>query len=107
MSNTNERLGDGPPDALVLVGGLGTRLRERLGDATPKPLAPINGRPFLWYLLRDLAGQGVRRVTLATSHLSEAFQRDLERFAPPGLEVAFSFERSPRGTGGAVVEALP
>jgi NDP-sugar pyrophosphorylase family protein len=95
------------PAVVLLVGGLGTRLRERLGDQTPKPLAPIGGHPFLWYLLRYVLEQGFDRVILATSHLSQAFCAELQRYAPAGMEVKFSVEDSPRGTGGALIEALP
>jgi NDP-sugar pyrophosphorylase family protein len=94
-------------DVMLLVGGLGTRLRSVIGEHTPKPLALVRGRPFLWYLLRTVADQGFRHVILATSHLSESFQTDLQSYVPDGLDVRFSFETSPRGTGGAIVEGLP
>ncbi len=96
-----------PPQAVVLVGGLGTRLKTVLGEQTPKALAEINGRPFLWYLFRYLQGQEINSVVLATAHLSEAIRLDSGRFVPDGVHVEFSLEQSPRGTGGAVVEALP
>jgi len=95
------------PDVVLLVGGLGTRLRAALGEGTPKPLAIIRGRPFLWYLLRYVSEQQLHRITLATAHLSEAFQTEFQSYAPDGMDIRFSFEASPRGTGGAVVEALP
>ncbi|MBN8799731.1 MAG: NTP transferase domain-containing protein, partial [Stenotrophomonas nitritireducens] len=56
-------------EAVVLAGGLGTRLRSVVSDV-PKPLAPVAGRPFLAWLLDRLAGQGVRRVVLATGYLA-------------------------------------
>ena len=52
-------------EAIVLVGGLGTRLRSEVG-ALPKPLAPVAGRPFLAFLLDRLAEAGIRRTLLAT-----------------------------------------
>ena len=94
------------PDVVLLVGGLGTRLRAALGEGTPKPLAVIRGRPFLWYLLKFISEQEFDSVALATAHLSEAFQTELHRYVPAGMNVRFSFEASPRGTGGAIVEAL-
>ena len=94
------------PDVVLLVGGLGTRLRAALGEGTPKPLAVIRGRPFLWYLLKFISEQGFGSVALATAHLSETFQTELHRYVPEGIDVKFSFEASPRGTGGAIVEAL-
>ena len=51
-------------EAIVLVGGLGTRLRAVVGDV-PKPLAPVAGRAFLAWVLDHLAGQGMRRQLLA------------------------------------------
>ena len=94
------------PEVLLLVGGLGTRLKSVIGDNTPKALALVNGRPFLWYLLHRIGEEGFERVTLATAHLSASFQEDLQHYAPDGMEIQFSFESSPRGTGGAIVEAL-
>ena len=101
-----EHLESADTDVVLLVGGLGTRLRSVLGDDTPKALALIKGRPFLWYLLKRLAEQGFTQITLATAHLSETFQTDLQRYVPEGLSVQFSFESSPRGTGGAILESL-
>jgi NDP-sugar pyrophosphorylase family protein len=97
----------GNPDVVLLVGGLGTRLRSALGEGTPKSLALINGRPFLWYLLRYISDQGFDRVKLATAHLSEAFKSEFQSYVPEGMDIRFSFEESPRGTGGALVQALP
>jgi len=94
------------PDVVLLVGGLGTRLRATLGESTPKALAQINGHPFLWYLLRYISEEGFHSVKLATAHLSESFQTEFGTYVPDGMTVKFSFEASPRGTGGAVVEAL-
>ena len=94
-----------PLDVVLLVGGLGTRLRSVLGDSTPKALALIKGRPFLWYLLHHIAAQGFDQVTLATAHLSDSFKEDLQSYVPEGMTIQFSFEASPRGTGGAIVQA--
>ncbi len=93
-------------DVVLLVGGLGTRLRSVLGENTPKALAQINGKPFLFYLMRYLSDQGFNQVKLATAHLSESFQDEFKTYVPDGMDVGFSFEKSPRGTGGAIVEAL-
>ena len=61
--------------ALILVGGLGTRLRPVLDDGTPKPMARICGRPFLAYLLGQLRRDGFRQVWLLTGHGAEAVER--------------------------------
>jgi len=90
--------------AVVLAGGLGTRLRSRVTDL-PKPMAPIAGRPFLEYLLDRLDSAGCDRVALATGHLSEAIESHFgHRYR--ALEIGYSRERTPLGTGGAIVQAL-
>ena len=90
--------------AIVLAGGFGTRLQSLVSDV-PKPMADIAGRPFLSWLLDWLSSQGIESVVLATGHLAdkvEAFYGD--HFG--GLEVRYSREESPLGTGGAVLQAL-
>lgn len=94
-----------PGEVVLLVGGLGTRLRPVVADV-PKPLAPVAGRPFLHWLLEGFARQGLRRAVLAVGYRAEVVRAALgARFA--GLELAYAEEGSPRGTGGAVWAALP
>ena len=90
-------------EAIVLVGGLGTRLRAVVSDV-PKPLAPVAGRPFLAWLLDRLAGNGMRHVVLAAGYLAE---RVVDAVGPEwcGMQVEYSFEAAPLGTGGAVRQA--
>ena len=86
--------------AIVLAGGLGTRLRSVVADL-PKALAPVAGRPFLAWLLDALEAGGVRHVVLATGYMAAA----VERFAGPrwgAMAVDYSREDQPLGTGGAV-----
>lgn len=91
--------------ALTLAGGLGTRLAEAIGPV-PKFLAPIAGRPFAAWLFDWLAGQGIRRVVLATGHGSRRIEEELgRRYA--GLAVDYSREDTPLGTGGAIRLAMP
>ena len=92
------------PPALILVGGLGTRLRESL-PRLPKVLAPVNGRPFLRYLLDQLEHAGVREVILCTGYRADQLQAEFER-SPTTLTLKFSHEPHPLGTGGAVRQAL-
>jgi NDP-sugar pyrophosphorylase family protein len=92
-------------DALVLVGGQGTRLRPVVADR-PKPLAEIGGRPFLTYLLDFLALAGIRRATLCTGYRAEMIQAELGQHYGP-LCLRYSPETEPRGTAGAVRAALP
>ena len=90
--------------AIVLAGGLGTRLRARVADL-PKAMAPIGGRPFLEYLLDRLDAAGFRSVVLATGHLSERIEAHFGlRYR--GLALSYSRESRPLGTGGAVLQAL-
>jgi len=93
--------------AFVLVGGLGTRLRSVIGDETPKPLALIDGEPFLKLLLHWLKKQGISKVVLGTGHLAGKFEDEIAAYAPQGMEIQFSREETPLGTGGAIRHALP
>jgi len=87
-------------EAIVLAGGLGTRLRALLPEL-PKPLAPIAGRPFLEILLRHLASSGVARVVLSVGYKHEMIVAAIgSRFA--GLAVDYAIEDQPMGTGGAI-----
>lgn len=91
-------------DAIVLAGGLGTRLRPLVNDV-PKPMAPVNGRPFLELLLEYWMGQGVRRFVLSVGYLSEAITR---HFGSEwrGAKIDYSRENEPLGTGGGFLKAL-
>ena len=93
------------PDAAILCGGMGTRLRGVLGGV-PKGLAAVGGRPFLEVLVRDLAGAGVGRVVLCTGVGADQIRA---HFAGGdwGAEIVFSAEPAPLGTGGALGLARP
>jgi NDP-sugar pyrophosphorylase family protein len=93
--------------ALILCGGLGTRLRSVVGSL-PKALAPIAGRPFLDYQLHYLRRQGVREVVLCTGYGADAVRGHCGAGSTWDLGVRYSVETEPRGTGGAVklAEAL-
>ena len=90
-------------EAIVLAGGLGTRLRGQL-DGVPKALAPVAGRPFLAHLLDQLGHEGIRRVILATGHLA-AQVRDTIGARWGAMSVEHSVEDTPLGTGGALALA--
>ena len=92
-------------EAIVLAGGLGTRLRGVIGDR-PKPMAEINGRPFLDYLLEYWARQGIKTVVLAVGYRHEVI-RDHFGDTFHGLRLRYAVEESPYGTGGAILNALP
>ncbi len=94
-------------DAIILAGGLGTRLRDVVSDL-PKVLAPVNGRPFLDILLGHLhRSGGIRTVVLAVGYLADKvikhYRNGATRFHFP---VLFSVEATPLGTGGAIRKAL-
>lgn len=91
-------------DALVLVGGLGTRLRP-LTLSAPKPMLPTAGVPFLAHLLSRIRAGGIEHVLLATSYQAAIFADyfgDGEQF---GLEIEYLHEDVPLGTGGAIRNA--
>lgn len=89
----------------VLAGGLGTRLRPVISDR-PKALAEIHGRPFLAYLLDQLSNAGSSRVVLCTGHLGEQIEQAFgKRYRK--LQISYSRETRPLGTGGALRLALP
>ena len=89
---------------LILAGGLGTRLRPAISDR-PKVLSPVNGRPFLSYLLDQLVDAGMQEVILCTGHLGEMV-REAFGHAYRGLAVLYSQESEPLGTGGSIRHAL-
>lgn len=89
--------------AIILAGGRGTRLQAVVADR-PKPLALVAGRPFVTYLLDQLADAGVRRVVLSTGYLAEQFADALgDDYGE--LALAYAQESEPLGTGGAIAFA--
>lgn len=90
--------------AVLLAGGLGTRLRSVVADR-PKVMADIAGRPFLEHLLDRLQEQGVARVTLAVGYRHEDI---VDHFGDSyrGVALRYSIETEPMGTGGAIRLAL-
>lgn len=91
-------------EAIVLAGGFGTRLAHVVSDV-PKPMAPVCGKPFLQYILDDLANKGVERVVLAVGYKRECIE---EHFGPTyaGIELVYSPEDKPLFTGGAIRRAM-
>ena len=91
-------------EAVILAGGLGTRLRKVVPDV-PKPMAPVAGRPFLEILLEVLARKGFTRVVLSLGFMAEKI---IEHFGASylGVELLYEVEAQPLGTGGAIRAAL-
>lgn len=90
-------------DTVILAGGFGTRLRSVVQDV-PKPMAPINGRPFLEYLFSYLERQGITKVIVATHYQSEKIISFGNKYG--GVSLNYFVENTPLGTGGAIKEAL-
>lgn len=90
--------------AIILCGGLGTRLKSVIKDI-PKPMAPINDKPFLEFIFEHLKKQGIKEIILAVSHKYEVIQEYFkDEFL--GIKIKYSIEKELLGTGGAIKEAL-
>ncbi|MEN8655682.1 NDP-sugar synthase [Streptomyces sp. 21So2-11] len=88
-------------EAILLVGGKGTRLRP-LTVHTPKPMIPAAGVPFLTHLLARARAAGVEHIVLATSYLAEVFEPHFGDGSELGLHLEYVTEDEPLGTGGAI-----
>ncbi|OIR98307.1 GDP-mannose pyrophosphorylase [Corynebacterium diphtheriae] len=88
-------------DAVILVGGKGTRLRP-LTVSTPKPMLPTAGVPFLSHLLARIKAAGITHVVLGTSFKAEVFEDYFGDGADLGLEIDYVVEDKPLGTGGGI-----
>lgn len=86
--------------AIILAGGLGTRLRPVIGDEMPKCLAPVMGRPMVDLIIRNLRKQDITDITLALHWKAEQF---VEKF---GATVKYKIESEPLGTGGAIKNCI-
>lgn len=92
------------PSAVILAGGLGTRLRSAVPDL-PKPMAPINGRPFLEHQLDYWINQGVSRFVLSVGYRHEAITGHFGAHYK-GVEIEYAIEDQPLGTGGGLLLAV-
>jgi len=91
--------------AIVLAGGLGSRLRAVVPEL-PKPMAPVRGRPFLAFILDQLVRAGFEHAMLAVGYRSEAIRSHFGEHYQ-GLALRYSVENEPLGTGGAIRLAWP
>ena len=93
-------------DAIILAGGMGTRLRGII-SGIPKPLAAINGRPFLDILLGQLNSFGcIEKVVLAIGYKADIIMNRYTENSEYDFEIAFSVEKNLLGTGGAIKQAI-
>ena len=93
-------------DAVILVGGQGTRLRP-LTLSAPKPMLPTAGVPFLTHLLARIRETGIKHVVLGTSFKAEVFEEHFADGSDFGLEIEYVTETEPLGTGGGIRNVLP
>lgn len=91
------------PSAVILAGGLGTRLRSVVSDV-PKPMAPVGGRPFLAYQLDYWINQGISRFVLSVGYRHEAITGYFGTHYK-GVELEYAIEEQPLGTGGGFLLA--
>lgn len=96
----------GDVDAVILVGGKGTRLRP-LTLSAPKPMLPTAGLPFLTHLLARIRSAGITHVVLGTSFKAEVFEEHFGDGSDLGLEIEYVTETEPLGTGGGIRNVLP
>lgn len=93
-------------DVIILAGGLGTRLRKIL-ENVPKPLAPVNGRPFLDIILTDLKKYNyIEKIIIAIGYMADKFIERYKNTSEYNCKIIFSIEEELLGTGGAIKKAL-
>ena len=103
-AGSNEPMAENSMQAVILAGGLGTRMRP-ITETIPKPMIAVAGKPFLQHQLELLRGAGIERTLLLVAYLGEQIQEYFGDGAKFGCKVSYSFEASPLGTGGALKNA--
>ena len=93
-----------PPTAVILAGGLGTRIRHLL-DGRPKPLAMVAGKPFLEWVIRYLAQQGIENFIVSAGYRADLIADFCAALALPNVCVRAVEEASPQGTAGGFLHA--
>jgi D-glycero-D-manno-heptose 1,7-bisphosphate phosphatase len=93
-----------PQQAVILCGGLGTRLRP-LTDTLPKPMVSVNGKPFLDYLIEQMRAQGILRILLLTGYRGEMIREYLNTSKTLGVEISYSHGPADWDTGRRIWEA--
>ena len=91
--------------AVVLAGGFGTRVAHLL-PGVPKPMVPVAGKPFLEWVVRWLARQGLRKVILSTGHLAEVVEAHFRSQPVAGVVTRCIAETQPLGTAGGFLHAV-
>ena len=90
--------------AFVLAGGLGTRLRSVVSNV-PKPMAPVDGKPFLEHLLKYWISQGVSKFIISVSYMRDSI---INYFGDNyhGIQLEYFIEKDPLGTGGGLIKTI-
>ncbi len=87
-------------EALILAGGLGTRLRSAV-PSLPKCMAPVNGKPFIDYIIEYFSSQNIQRYIFSVGYLHESVTTHINNTFP-SIDAVFVIEDKPLGTGGAI-----
>lgn len=90
--------------AVILAGGMGTRVQHLL-PGVPKPMAPVASRPFLEWVARYLAKQGVERIIISTGYLTGVVEDHFSKQPVRGVKITCVAEREPLGTAGGFLHA--
>lgn len=88
--------------AIILAGGKGTRLRTVVNDR-PKPMAIVNGKPFLEYLIINLKRKGIKDIILSVGFMYENIKEFFGDGKNMGVKITYSVESTALGTGGAII----
>lgn len=91
-------------EAIILAGGLGTRLKQITGSL-PKPMAPVNGRPFLEYVLDYLELYSVKKVILSVGYNHDVIKNHFKN-RYKYINIDYAVEETPLGTGGGIRQAM-
>ena len=97
-------MSDDKREAILLVGGRGTRLAP-LTDAIAKPMLPVGGVPFIAHQIAQAQAAGINKIVLATSYLAQTFTDYFGDGSDFGVELIYAIEESALGTGGAIRNA--
>lgn len=91
--------------AVILAGGFGTRIKHLLGDL-PKPMAPVNGKPFVEWIIRYLAAQKISDFILSTGYMAETVEKHFQLQPVKNVRVNCVPETAPLGTAGGFLNAI-
>lgn len=84
-------------EAVVLAGGLGTRLRKLVGDQVPKVMVNLSGKPLLDYTLNFIKGAGISKIVIVVSYKKEVIMNYFGDGSSMGVRISYAFQRNPKG----------